>query len=158
MATSTRINGVSVSLTRPIDEQRIKQLQPRIRLAAAMLVTHAASLGYRLIITQGLRTWREQDELYAQGRTAPGSVVTNARGGTSWHNFGLAFDVALLRDDGSVDYDIPEEVGRLGEGQGLEWGGRWRGFRDDAHFQSRRHLTIREARAKWPNGYIWGGQ
>src|SRR6478609_5661733 len=49
-------------------------------------------------IVQGLRTIKEQDDLYAQGRTKPGKVVTNARGGSSFHNYGVAFDFAILLD------------------------------------------------------------
>jgi peptidoglycan L-alanyl-D-glutamate endopeptidase CwlK len=46
-----------------------------------------------LQVSQGLRTWADQDALYAKGRTEPGEIVTNAPGGYSWHEFGLAVDV-----------------------------------------------------------------
>ena len=52
----------------------------------------------RLRITQALRTWDEQEELYAQGRTKKGKIVTNAKAGYSWHNYGLAIDVCILFD------------------------------------------------------------
>lgn len=96
-------------------------------------------------------TWRsvsEQDALYAQGRTAPGKIVTNARGGQSKHNFTLpdgtpaskAFDFFIARPDGSENWDwqSPEWQGAIsiGKGLGLQWGGDWTGgFKDYDHFQ-----------------------
>ncbi|WP_305953442.1 M15 family metallopeptidase [Paenibacillus sp. P32E] len=63
-----------------------------------------------IVITQGLRTIAEQDALYAQGRTKPGQIVTNARGRTSYHNFGLAVDFALLLPNGSsVSWDTARD-------------------------------------------------
>ena len=50
-----------------------------------------AAQGVYVRVVQGLRTWTEQDALYAQGRTAPGKVVTNVRGGYSWHCFGCGW-------------------------------------------------------------------
>ncbi len=53
-----------------------------------------------------LRTAAEQNELYAQGRTKPGSIVTYAKAGQSMHNFGLACDIVLLVDkDGNGSYE-----------------------------------------------------
>jgi peptidoglycan L-alanyl-D-glutamate endopeptidase CwlK len=43
-------------------------------------------------VVQGLRSWTEQDALYAMGRTAPGKIVTNVKGGYSYHNYGMAVD------------------------------------------------------------------
>lgn len=53
-----------------------------------------------------LRTFAEQDGIYAQGRTKPGPVVTYARAGQSYHNYGLAIDVVLVVDtDGNGSYE-----------------------------------------------------
>jgi len=61
---------------------------------------------YTLRFTHTLRTHAEQDKLYAQGRTVKGSIVTNARGGQSYHNYGLAIDICLLSKDGTkVSWD-----------------------------------------------------
>lgn len=100
-----------------------------------------------------LRTYKEQDDLYAIGRTInPGKPkVTNARGGQSYHNFGLAFDIVLLKDtngDGTfetaswetnIDFDGDgvadwQEVVNIAKQYGWEWGGDWR-FTDKPHFQ-----------------------
>ncbi len=72
-----------LSLVHPLFAERVRQLFQKLK-----------EEGYDFIVTQGLRTWEEQNALYAKGRTAPGPVVTKAPGGHSQHNFGLAVDVA----------------------------------------------------------------
>ena len=106
-----------------------------------------------------LRTYAEQDALFAQGRTKPGKVVTNAKGGRSYHNFGLAFDIVLLVDrDGNgtfesaswetnVDFDGDgkadwQEVVAIAKQYGWEWGGSWASFPDKPHFQKTFGLSV----------------
>jgi peptidoglycan L-alanyl-D-glutamate endopeptidase CwlK len=131
----------------------LEALEPETRRMAEMLLRAArgAFAAYRrdealeLIVTGTLRTWEEQDALYEQGRFRAGPIVTNARGGKSWHNFGRAFDVAF-RCGGKVSWDGPwEELGELGESIGLEWGGRF-SSPDRPHFQHRSGLTLAQAR------------
>lgn len=52
--------------------------------------------GVRYVATHGYRTYGEQMALWAKGRTVAGPKVTNAKGGQSAHNFGLAVD--FVRD------------------------------------------------------------
>jgi peptidoglycan L-alanyl-D-glutamate endopeptidase CwlK len=54
--------------------------------------------GHRYIATSGYRTYGEQDALYAKGRTVPGAWATNAKGGQSSHNFGIAIDFVYDKD------------------------------------------------------------
>jgi peptidoglycan L-alanyl-D-glutamate endopeptidase CwlK len=122
----------------PRSEKTIAALQPEVRPYARALVLKAASMGITIKVISGLRTYEEQNALFAQGRTKPGRIVTNARGGFSNHNFGIAFDVGVF--DGS-SY-IPESprykaVGALGSELGLEWGGNWKTIKDEPHFQLR---------------------
>lgn len=70
---------------------------------AAYLTAVLEPLADTYTVTSGLRSSALQDTLYAQGRTAPGSIVTNARGGQSAHNYGLAIDVYPVVN-GNVDY------------------------------------------------------
>jgi peptidoglycan L-alanyl-D-glutamate endopeptidase CwlK len=97
-------------------------------------------------ITHTLRTIEEQDALYAQGRTKPGKKVTNAKGGQSYHNFGMAFDICLIVDGKTASWDMEEdfdkdheadwmEVVRIAKKYGWEWGGDFVKFRDNPHFQ-----------------------
>jgi peptidoglycan L-alanyl-D-glutamate endopeptidase CwlK len=83
-----------------------------------------------VVLTQARRTNEEQAALYAQGRTKPGKVVTNAKNATtSPHGHGLAFDVAFKDEHGHIDWDdlAPFKAwGKVVESVGLAWGGRWR--------------------------------
>jgi peptidoglycan LD-endopeptidase CwlK len=119
-------------------ERNIVTLLPEVQPLARALIQKAALDGIRIKVLSGLRTYPEQDELYAQGRTKPGSIVTNARGGYSNHNFGIAFDVGVFEGNkylgDSVKY---KAVGALGMDMGLEWGGNWKTIIDQPHFQLR---------------------
>lgn len=102
-------------------------------LSAALKALEPQGLTARII--SGLRTYAEQDALYAKGRTAPGPKVTNARGGYSWHSFGTAFDIGIFRGDAYLEEHLAyRSLGPLGESCGLEWGGRWK-FCDEPHYQ-----------------------
>jgi len=122
----------------PRSEKAIATLQPEVRPYARALVLRAASAGITIKVISGLRTYDEQNALYAQGRSKPGRVVTNARGGYSNHNFGIAFDIGIF--EGSKY--IPESsrykaIGAMGVALGLEWGGNWTSIKDEPHFQLR---------------------
>lgn len=103
-----------------------------------------AGLDVRLIFTY--RSPEEQDVLYAQGRTTPGSIVTNLRGGQSKHSLTLpdgspaskAFDFGIFRDDKYItDGQDPDYLiaGEFGERLGMLWGGRWHNPVDPSHLQ-----------------------
>ena len=112
-------------------------------------------------IGEGFRSWSRQDELYAQGRTAPGRIVTYARGGESFHNFGLAFDILLLDRSGRPTWDAADPgwsiAGRLGVALGLRWGGHWKRIKDLPHFELRNQLSLAECCRLYPLGLpeIW---
>lgn len=106
-----------------------------------------AARGIRVIMTWGYRSIAEQNRLYAIGRTTPGKKVTNARGGYSWHNFGLAADYAFVIG-GKVTWDGPWDIfGQVARECGLEWGGSWSGFKDRPHVQWTRGKTLAQMRA-----------
>ena len=102
-----------------------------------------------LRITQGLRTIREQDELYAQGRTKPGKIVTKAQGGSSWHNYGLAFDVAIINPDATLHWDTTSSAWLLYQEVGLALGltqttiNKWI---DTPHFEYHPHTTLKQVK------------
>jgi peptidoglycan L-alanyl-D-glutamate endopeptidase CwlK len=89
-----------------------------------------------LEVTQGLRTWAEQDALWAIGHTSPGVPVTNAKGGESWHNYGCAVDVAPFINDQQPDWDENHpawaRIVAIGESLGLRSGVSWR---DEPHLE-----------------------
>lgn len=116
----------------------ITQLRLSTKELCIKLVDQARiSLGIQLAVVHTLRTFEEQALLYARGRTAPGAIVTKAKAGDSYHNYGLAFDVAILDKAGKLTWKSPrwEEIGKLGERIGLVWGGRFTGIADYGHFE-----------------------
>jgi peptidoglycan L-alanyl-D-glutamate endopeptidase CwlK len=95
---------------------------------------------------QTYRSIDEQNELYAQGRTKPGKIVTNARGGSSYHNYGLAIDIVLIIDGKTASWDMVTdfdgdhvadwmECVKIFKSHGWEWGGDWKSIKDYPHFQ-----------------------
>jgi len=122
----------------PRSEKNIATLLREVQPIARALVQKAAQSGIQIKILSGLRTYAEQDELYAQGRTKPGPKVTNARGGHSNHNFGIAFDVGVFEGTKYLSESVKyKAVGVLGMDLGLEWGGNWKTIVDQPHFQLR---------------------
>lgn len=124
-----------------INSRKLDDLHPLVEYKATRLLGLAAEAGIDLLITSTYRDHESQDALYARGRTSPGPRVTNAAGGQSFHNHRIAFDVVPLRHGKPVwgtkgdDLLLWQNIGRLGELIGLEWGGRWKTFKDFPHFQ-----------------------
>lgn len=135
-------------------------LHPMVGQKAEELARTAAERGIRIEITDGFRSHEEQDRLFAQGRTIDGPVVTQARGGQSYHNFGLAVDFAIWTPDGRLIWDTGYdgngngqsdwfEVADIAKELGFEWGGDWSSFRDYPHLQMSFGLTTAELDAGW---------
>lgn len=130
----------------------IAKLHPSVQPKARETLQRAINVGIPLVVTQTYRDPAEQARLYAQGRTAPGPVVTNAPPGWSWHEYRLAFDVAVLdprtgRPSWPEDAALWKRIGDAGKAAGLEWGGNWTGIVDRPHFQHTGGLTMAQARA-----------
>ena len=133
-----------------ITEYRINTLHPIIREEVRELVTLANTKlkgNAQLRMTQAYRTFQEQNALYAIGRTKKGKKVTNASGGQSIHNYGLAFDFCLIIDGNKVSWDINEdydadgtsdweEVIKVFTEKGYESGGIWT-FKDWPHIEKK---------------------
>jgi hypothetical protein len=110
----------------------------------------------------GLRTWAEQAELWAQGRTRPGKIVTKAQPGDSLHNYGIATDYVLdgmiekpgvqwsweikadLNHDGRNDW---VQMAEIAKACGLEAGFFWKKFPDAPHVQNAYGLKLAEIKA-----------
>lgn len=145
-----------------ISEKRIATLHPKIRDEVLMLFNKANNElltgDAKARITCGTRTVVEQNILYNQGRTVPGKIVTNAKGGESVHNYGLAFDFCLIVKGGKYasweylkDFDgdkTPDwmEFVNLFKSAGYEWGGDWKKFKDRPHLQKTFGKSISELR------------
>lgn len=115
------------------------KLVPEMRIKGDRFLQECLTRNLDVLVYCTLRTHDEQDALYAKGRTAPGDIVTNARGGQSAHNWGLAFD-AVPRVGGkaiwgeSIDGPLWQTFGLCAKVAGLEWGGDWK-FKDAPHCQ-----------------------
>lgn len=162
-------------------KNRIMKLHPSVRVEVANILEeintkHLKGIS-KCMITQGLRTFAEQDALYAQGRTKPGKKVTNAKGGQSVHNYGFAVDIALGIDrngdgkfeeviwDTRKDFDADMqsdwmECVAVFKRFGWSWGGDFKSFKDMPHFEKkgysdwRRLLAIKQAKKIDKDGYI----
>ena len=117
----------------------INKCHPKLIKLSEKLVSACRGQGLIIGIGESFRTKEEQDVLYAKGRTAPGNIVTNAKGSSysSHHQWGTAFDI--YRNDGKGVYTdgdgFFEKVGKIGKSIGLEWGGDWKSPVDKPHFQ-----------------------
>lgn len=135
-------------------ERRLQRLHPALTAAIRALVGDLERRAMTFEVVQGLRTFAEQDALYAQGRTAPGPIVTQARGGESNHNYGLAADLCPFVD-GRPDWNAPIKVwaalGTAAEARGLEWGGSWKKFLDKPHVQLPA-MTVAECQRCYADG------
>lgn len=113
----------------------------------------AKAHGYEYKAISGNRTWEEQAKIYAQGRTAPGKIVTNAKPGFSNHNYGIAVDMGVFKDGKYLDGSKPSEAeafhrkaATIAEKYGIEWGGSWKSFKDYPHFEYKTGKTISQLR------------
>jgi peptidoglycan LD-endopeptidase CwlK len=132
-----------------------QELHPAVQDGKDALIQQAVDKGIRVMVTDGFRSFQDQDRLYEKGRSAGGQIVTHAKGGESYHNFGLAIDFALLTSEGKAIWDTNYdgngnsksdwmEVVAIAKGLGFEWGGDWAHFKDYPHLEMRFGLTINE--------------
>jgi len=151
-------------------QKRIALLHPKLRDEVTKLVNQAnlkLTKHSQMRIVQGLRTFDEQNALYAKGRTTGGEIVTQAKGGQSFHNYGLAIDFCLILDGKSVSWDLKKdsdgdkiadwmEVVTVFTQAGWEWGGGWK-FKDNPHFQKTFGNTWQQLLEKYTGGKIIKG-
>lgn len=151
---------------------RIELLHPKVRKEILDTIKELESkvLSPRIAIriVQGLRTIEEQNELYAQGRTKPGKIVSNAKGGSSFHNYGFAIDFALLYDkdnngtfetlswDTQADFDKNgkkewSEVVAAFKAKGFVWGGDFKSIKDNPHFEKSFGFSWQQLLKKYEN-------
>lgn len=134
-----------------LNKKALAKLEPFIAQVELML----APKGVTIEVISGLRSWSAQAALYAQGRTKPGKIVTKARPGSSWHNYGLAIDIGLFKNGVYLDEKKPAEadklyaeIGKLAATHGIEWAGTWKTFQETPHFQVTFGMTLADVRAR----------
>lgn len=129
---------------------KLKGVHPTLVARVNHLQMAMTELGYPMIVTDGLRSESEQRALYAQGRTAPGLIVTQADGVTHRSNhqahddgYGHAVDMAFLDANGRPTWEEHLPWGLYGlaaQTLGLVWGGAW-------STPDRPHVELREEKA-----------
>ena len=136
-----------------INSRDIAALHPQVAARARAFIEACQGQGIDILVTSTYRDHASQDALYALGRSRPGKKVTNARGGQSFHNFRVAFDIVPLRAGKPVwgtcgeDGQLWAQIGAIGEAHGLEWAGRWNRMREMAHFQFTAGLSLKDFQA-----------
>jgi peptidoglycan L-alanyl-D-glutamate endopeptidase CwlK len=137
-----------------INSRKIEDLTPATQVLARAFQQACVEAGLSVLIYSTLRDNAYQAKIYAQGRTTAGDIVTKARPGRSFHNYGVAFDAVPLRNGQPVwkpktptEHALWQTMGQCGQRVGLEWGGSWKGFRDMPHFQATQGKTIDQAQA-----------
>lgn len=120
-----------------INSRDIKDLVPELQKKCNTFIEMCKAQGIDVLITSTYRDFESQNALYSQGRTTPGRVVTNAKGGSSFHNFRVAFDFVPIVNGKAVwdDLKLFAKCGVIGKSCGLEWAGDWKSFKEYAHFQ-----------------------
>jgi len=127
----------------------ISKLHPFVAKVAEALLLECKKQGLNIGISETYRSIERQNYLYAQGRTRSGNIITNARGSymSSYHQWGLAFDVYNNVPNDLYNLTVINKVGAIGQKMGLEWGGSWRGFIDTPHFQYTFGLSIADLKS-----------
>jgi peptidoglycan LD-endopeptidase CwlK len=128
-----------------INSRNLEDLLPPVRERVEKFLAAAKVAGIDLLVTSTYRDNASQDALYAQGRTTPGKIVTNAKAGQSWHNYRCAVDVVPIvagKPRWDVKDPVWQKIGELGKAAGLAWAGDWKRFKEYPHFQYTGGLTL----------------
>lgn len=138
-----------------LNKRALAKFEPFLTEAEELMATQ----GVKVEVISGLRSWAAQAALYASGRTKPGKIVTKARPGSSWHNYGLAIDLGLFQAGNGLYLDegkpaladvFYQQIGKVAAKHGIEWAGNWKSFTETPHFQVTFGKTLSELRAKMP--------
>jgi peptidoglycan L-alanyl-D-glutamate endopeptidase CwlK len=155
---SSLIRWVPIGLLHKVPETT--QLHPVVAANSEKLIALSKEIGISILITSDFRSSQEQNALYRQGRDEDGAIVTNSKGGQSYHNYGLAIDFALRAPKGKVIWDMEFDGNRNGKSDWMEvvalakrlgfaWGGDWASFPDYPHLQMDFGYSIRELQRGW---------
>jgi len=130
-----------------ISQARLELVNPSLAAAISQMDVILSQENIQFRVTQGLRSWTEQNALYAQGRTIPGAIVTNAKGGESWHNYGVAVDLVPMdqippQPDWDISHPVWQRMIAVGKSLGLYSGSDFTCLKDFPHFQETGRFPI----------------
>lgn len=118
--------------------RNLSDLHPRVAKAAEAALSACKLAGLDVLVTCTFRDGAEQNALYAQGRSAPGKIVTNAHAGESMHQYRMALDLVPLvhgKPDWDGSHPVWHQVAGIFKAYGFEWGYDWAHFKEMPHFQ-----------------------
>lgn len=120
-----------------MNKKRLSEVKNSLREKANLIIEELEKQGLKPLVTCGYRSEKEQDRLYALGRTKRGKIVTYAKGGQSKHNFRKAIDFAFVDKNGDIDWTMQnfKKLGIAAKKYGLSWGGDWKRFKDYPHIE-----------------------
>jgi len=135
-------------------EKSIGSLHPTAQQAARVFLKKVRDAGIDARIISGTRTYAEQNGLHRQGRFGnPPPIVTNAKGGQSNHNFGIAWDIGIFKNGAYLgESPLYDQAAEAGLSTDLEWGGHWKKFKDKPHYQLATGLMLASVRGKFEEG------
>ena len=110
----------------------INELIPAAQTACRLFMKKCGEAGLKIFITETYRSQARQNELYAQGRTQPGQVVTWTL--SSRHTSRRAWDIAVIGKE-LYDMNVIRKAGAIGQQLGITWGGSWEYTPDYPHFE-----------------------
>lgn len=122
---------------RMLNSRGIDKLRADVAANCRVFLDSCAAEGLPVLVTQTVRDAEYQASLYAQGRTKPGSIVTNQKT-PSFHSdkAGLAFDICKnVKGHEYDDLAFFNRCGEIGKKIGFSWGGDWTSLPDKPHFQ-----------------------
>lgn len=127
-----------------INSRNLDDLLPKVKTLAQAFIDECANQKIDVLITSTYRDIESQNALYDQGRTTKGKIVTNSKGGQSFHNWRCAFDFVPIVNGKAQWNDLTtfKRCGAIAKKIGLEWAGDWKTFPELAHCQYTGGLTI----------------
>lgn len=118
-----------------VNSRQLSDLRADVEANCRIFLRLCEAEGLRVLVTQTLRDDEYQASLYAKGRTAPGSIVTNSKT-TTFHGAGLAFDICQnVKGKEYSDAGFFTRCGAIAKRVGFSWGGDWASFPDRPHIQ-----------------------
>lgn len=119
-----------------------RDLLPLVKRKVELVLKDMETFGMPMRMTEGYRSIERQNELYAQGRTKPGNIVTKAKGGESLHNYGVAADFVFRKEGYEAPAGHWKTFAAAAKNHGFEWGGDWVSFPDKPHLQMTLGYTL----------------
>jgi peptidoglycan L-alanyl-D-glutamate endopeptidase CwlK len=155
------------------DAQSIKMLEelhPKVRPDFQAFIEECEQqYDITLRIMSAYRDMSAQAKIYAVGRTVKGEnvtdakpfgdVISDAKPGSSWHNFGMAVDLGIVLVNGSISYNFNYmKFANIGQQWGITWGGNFpNSFKDPDHFEEQAGQTLHGLLALYNAGKFING-